>query len=149
MKILLAVDGSENSQFAIEQVIRRPWPSGSVVRLILVCRPFPYSPFVDPGLSEEAVKFDENMRERGSKDADCAARLIRDKAPGLKVEVEVLQGSPEKMIIEEAERWGADLIMVGSHGYSQIHRFLLGSVAQSVVLHAPCSVEVVRKRNGT
>jgi len=149
MKILVAIDGSEHSQAVVEEVIRRPWPTGTVVRLILVCWPFPYSPFVDPGLAEQAAKFDEITRERGSKDADSAARLIREKVPGLKVEVEVLQGSPERMIVEEAERWGADLILVGSHGYSPIHRFLLGSVAQSVVLHAPCSVEVVRKRNSS
>ena len=39
-----------------------------------------------------------------------------------------------------------DLIVVGSHGYSGIKRWLLGSVAQSVVSHAPCSVEVVRHK---
>jgi hypothetical protein len=39
---------------------------------------------------------------------------------------------------------GADLIVVGSHGYRALERFLLGSVSQSVVSHAACSVEVVR-----
>ena len=50
------------------------------------------------------------------------------------------------MIVDEAKDWPADLIVVGSHGYSGVKRWLLGSVAQSVVSHAPCSVEVVRKR---
>jgi nucleotide-binding universal stress UspA family protein len=52
------------------------------------------------------------------------------------------------MILDEAERWGADLIVVGSHGYRAWERFLLGSVSQAVVSHAKCSVEVVRCRPG-
>jgi nucleotide-binding universal stress UspA family protein len=48
------------------------------------------------------------------------------------------------MIIDEAERWGADLILVGSHGNGPGGRFLLGSVAQAVALYAPCSVEIAR-----
>jgi len=47
-------------------------------------------------------------------------------------------------ITEEADRWQADLIVLGSHGYGAWHRFLLGWVSQVVVSHAKCSVEVVR-----
>jgi hypothetical protein len=50
------------------------------------------------------------------------------------------------VILDEAERWGADLIVVGSHGYRAWERFLLGSVSQAVVSHAKCSVAVVRCR---
>ena len=42
--------------------------------------------------------------------------------------------------------WGADLVVLGTHGHGPAGRFLLGSVAHSVALHAPCSVEVVRSR---
>ena len=52
------------------------------------------------------------------------------------------------MIVEEAERWGADLILVGSHGYGSVKRFMLGSVSQAVATHAPCSVEIVRACRG-
>ena len=52
----------------------------------------------------------------------------------------------DSVIVDEAENWKADLIVVGSHGYTGIKKWLLGSVAQSVVSHAPCSVEVVRSR---
>ena len=47
--------------------------------------------------------------------------------------------------VETAEEFGSDLIIVGSHGYSRWERLLLGSVSQSVVHHAPCSVLVVRE----
>ncbi len=46
----------------------------------------------------------------------------------------------------EAKEWDADLIVVGSHGYMSLRRWLLGSVAQAVVAHAPCSVEVGRRK---
>jgi nucleotide-binding universal stress UspA family protein len=50
------------------------------------------------------------------------------------------------VILDEAEKWKADLIVVGSHGYPAWERLLLGSVSQAVVSHAKCSVEVVRVR---
>lgn len=71
------------------------------------------------------------------------AQLTR---PGLTVTSEVLVGSPKQLIVDEAERWQADLVVLGTHGHGAPGRFLLGSVAHSVVLHAPCSVEVVRRR---
>lgn len=101
---------------------------------------------LDPGFVSPAAHFDslQQERERASRDVDKAAKEIGERAPDLQVAAEALEGSPKKMIVEEAERWGADLIIVGSHGYGPVKRFLLGSVAQAVVLHAPCSVEVVR-----
>ena len=50
------------------------------------------------------------------------------------------------LFLNEAEKFDADLIVVGSHGHGGIGRFLLGSVSQSVALHAACSVLIVRKR---
>jgi nucleotide-binding universal stress UspA family protein len=49
------------------------------------------------------------------------------------------------VIVEEAERWGADLIVMGSRGLGAWNRLLLGSVSSAVVHHAKCSVEIVRK----
>jgi nucleotide-binding universal stress UspA family protein len=56
----------------------------------------------------------------------------------------ILPGSPKAVILEEAEAFGADLIVVGSHGHGALERFLLGSVSQAMTLHARCSVEIVR-----
>lgn len=65
----------------------------------------------------------------------------------MKITTKVLSGSPKRVILEEAEAFGADLIVVGSHGYGMFERFLLGSVSQAVALHAKCSVEIVRSSN--
>ena len=74
------------------------------------------------------------------------AELLRTKAPALQVSSDVLPGSPRRLIVEEAETWGADLIVVGSHGYRTWERMLLGSVSQTVAAHAECSVEIIRSK---
>jgi len=56
-----------------------------------------------------------------------------------------IEGTPKSVILEEAEIFGADLIVVGSHGCGVVERFLLGSVSHEVSLHAKCSVLIVRK----
>jgi len=56
--------------------------------------------------------------------------------------VELVQGPPASVITHAAERGGHDLIAIGTHGHRGFRRLLLGSVAESVIRHAPCSVLV-------
>ncbi|MBI4469836.1 MAG: universal stress protein, partial [Acidobacteria bacterium] len=76
---------------------------------------------------------------------ETAAKKLRSR-PGdpLVVETSVLEGHPKHVIAEEAEKWGADLIIMGSHGYRGLKRLWLGSVSHAVAAHAHCSVEIVR-----
>ncbi|MGA7647033.1 MAG: universal stress protein, partial [Terriglobales bacterium] len=55
------------------------------------------------------------------------------------------EGDPRGSILDEAKAWGADLIVLGSHGRHGWDRLLMGSVAESVAMHAHCSVEVIRR----
>lgn len=66
----------------------------------------------------------------------------------LKITSEVIQGHPAQVILDEAENWGADLIVMGSRGLGAWNRLLLGSVSNAVVHHAKCSVEIVRRPEG-
>jgi nucleotide-binding universal stress UspA family protein len=68
------------------------------------------------------------------------------KKTGMRVSEEVTeaQESPVRAILGMADLWGADLIVVGSHGRRGFDRYVMGSVSESVALHAHCSVEVVR-----
>jgi nucleotide-binding universal stress UspA family protein len=77
---------------------------------------------------------------------DAADRLLQNKDAQLVISTEVKTGRPQDVILEWAKQWGADLIIVGSHGYSGWQRFWLGSVSHAVAAHAPCSVEIVRQR---
>jgi nucleotide-binding universal stress UspA family protein len=63
----------------------------------------------------------------------------------LEGEKAVLTGRAKKVIPEQADRRQADLIVLDSDGYCAIDHFLFGWVLQAVVLHALCSVEVVRR----
>jgi nucleotide-binding universal stress UspA family protein len=148
MKILLAVDGSPCSEDAVAEVAHRPWPTGSEVRIITAFEPLmppvPETWMLSPDYFEEIEK---KMREQARTIVEeAAARIRAGEDKSLKVTTEINEGSPERVIIEEAEKWGADLIVVGSHGYRRWERILLGSVSQAVALHAACSVEIVRSR---
>jgi nucleotide-binding universal stress UspA family protein len=149
MKIVLAIDGSTCSDRAVDEVARRPWPADSQVRIISVMElpaPLTSEPWIP---SADYLKEVESVeRAQAEKTlSEAAAKLREGKVSGeLCITTEVLTGSPKRVIVEEAEKWGADLIVVGSHGYRSWERMLLGSVSQAVALHAECSVEIIRKR---
>jgi nucleotide-binding universal stress UspA family protein len=146
MKILLAVDGSPFSAVAAESVSRRPWPTGTMVRVLSAVE------FIVPPASELWYDAGGSLEEANRQITNQAEQLTNKvgemvRASGLMVETAVRRGDPRSVILDEAKEWDADLIVVGSHGYTGIKRLLLGSVAQSVVNHAPCSVEVVRQKS--
>lgn len=149
MRVLLALDGSACSEAAIREVAARAWPAGTEIRVLtafelpLAATPEPWA--LPPDYYE---RLDRAAREQAKAIKEAAmARLIRSCDPSINVTGNILLGSPKAIILEEAERWSADLIVLGSHGYGLWQRFLLGSVSQAVVSHAKCSVEVVRIRD--
>ena len=144
MKILLAVDGSAHSDAAVDEVARRPWPAGSEVRIISVAEAATpvTSPLVITTHHAEALKA---VRRRARDAAGAAAsKLRRNETKGLKVETVTPTGFAKELITEEAARWGADLVVLGSQGCGFWERLLLGSVALAVASRAACSVEIVR-----
>lgn len=145
MKILLAIDGSKPSQDAVETVAERPWPRPTIVRVLSAVRPYipPAAEFV-PGAVTVGEILQEHEQQAAELTSRAAERLAKE---GLTVDTAARQGDPRTVIVEEASEWGADLIILGSHGHTGLKRLLLGSVAQAVVAHAPCSVEVVRRRH--
>jgi nucleotide-binding universal stress UspA family protein len=127
-RVLLATDGSESSAEAARAVAGRPWPEGSEFRVVSVEEPW-------------AIKRSGVRREKDAQEAVSSAEQL--KATGA-----VLSGNAKKIILEEVQKWAADLIVVGSHGRRGFKRFLLGSVSDAVAMNAHCSVVVVRGRKG-
>jgi len=147
MRVLLAIDGSPCSEAAVAEVAARPWPERSQFRIVsafqIPMSPTPEAWAIPPEYYDEMEKA---ARAQAQKAVDLAAAKLKEGlGKSLPVFGEVLAGSPQSVIIEEADRWPADLIVVGSHGYGAWRRLVLGSVSQAVVLHAKCSVEVVRR----
>jgi nucleotide-binding universal stress UspA family protein len=143
MKILLAVDGSAYSAGAVAEVSRRPWPPQSEVRIITVDLPLD-SDLLRGGSPTVFDELAQRQRVEAERHLNAAAATFKQYAPGLRVTPILREGHPKEVILDEAERWGADLIVVGSHGYGAIRRFFLGSVSLAVATNAPCSVEIVR-----
>src|SRR5215207_185275 len=146
MKILLAVDGSPCSDAAVEEVGRRPWPEGSSVRVLSTFElPTPPTPEAWALPINYFNEMDVALRKQAQSIVERALEKLKPNLnKTITIDGQFLPGPPRTEILDEAENWGADLIVVGSHGYGAWHRFLLGSVSQSVVSHAKCSVEVVR-----
>jgi nucleotide-binding universal stress UspA family protein len=149
MKILLAVDGSPCSDKAVEEIARRPWPAQSDIKVLTAIElPIPPNPeawAVPPTYFEE---LDRAASDQARSVVERAVAKLKAMGSEANVKGEAVPGPPRVVILDEAESWGADLIVVGSHGYRAWERFLLGSVSQSIVSHARCSVEVVRCASG-
>jgi nucleotide-binding universal stress UspA family protein len=149
VKILLAIDGSACGQAALDEVVRRPWPAGSELRIVSVVE-FPHlsgsEPWVMPNSYIEQLENAEADRVQALV-SRAVASVRNDGDPALKVTGEVLRiGDPKAVILEDAEQWGADLIVLGSHGRHGWQRYWLGSVSLAVATRAHCSVEIVRSQ---
>jgi nucleotide-binding universal stress UspA family protein len=148
MKVLLAIDGSPHSHAALVEFATRPWPDRTEVQILTVVHSsIPL--FFDPAFVAAAAHMEQTLDRRRDAPAlvEAAADLIRDANPSISVATKIIEGIPEEAIVEEAQSWGADLIVLGSHGYGRVRRVVLGSVAGSVVAQAPCSVQVVRAKH--
>lgn len=145
VRIVIGFDGSPGSLAAIDAVIARNWRKQSEVRLISATNsllPTAIGRFVPPvaNLFEEEKRNERNWVEKLAETV-----LFKLKGANLDAELRVETGNPKQVLIEEAEKWGADCIFVGSHSFgNKLERFLIGSTSAAVAERAHCSVEVVR-----
>ncbi len=145
LKILLATDGSECSKATVRSVAERPWPKGTEFRILSVIEPS--APLLKPPyFSHEKMEELRGKDMQRAQQAVCVAETILSGA-GLESSstIAVPAATPKELILSEAAEWGAELIVVGSHGRRGVSRFLLGSVSEAVALHAQCSVEIIRR----
>jgi nucleotide-binding universal stress UspA family protein len=109
----------------------------------------PYAPTAETWVLPDSYYSELDRVARGEAEAavkDAVKRIESGKASGLEINTRIISGPAGEAILDEAERWGADLIVLGSHGYNGWQRFLLGSVSHAVATHAHCSVEIVRQK---
>lgn len=142
MKILIASDGSKYSQAALDSVCSRTWPMDTEFLVLSVAEPL--LTMLDPMLVPyESAAVEDQKRQLGEV-ADAAAARVKECFSECPVSAEVLEGAAADQIVHKARRWGADFVIVGSHGRRGLEKFLLGSVAEAVVSQASCSVEVIK-----
>ena len=146
-RLVVGLDGSPNSQIALEQVADRYWPEKSEVRVMMIDQP------LEPTLIGEFVPtVRRSLQECNEEENAYSLQVVRKAAAylnkkGLRAEAVVKVGDPKQGLVQYAEEWRADCIFVGATGLTnRFERFLLGSTAAAVAARAHCSVEVVRKR---
>ena len=141
MKILLAIDESKHSEDAVQGLAHFFRPQDTEVRIVQVL-PLPVlsSP---PQMSREYAPELDGLAKDAHALVDKYSRQLR--AVGFRVDCVVERGDICESIIDYASGWHADLIMLGSGGHKGVGRLLFGSVADSVVRQAHCSVLVVRR----
>src|SRR5271169_4907786 len=140
MRILMAIDESKFSGDLLRAMVAQFRPEATEVLVLHVLQPI--SPAAPPQMAEFYAPELEDQKRPAHAMVDRIANELQ--SAGFKVEAAVEVGDIREKIIDAAEQWRADLIVVGSHGQRGIQRFLLGSVAESVARHAKCSVEIVR-----
>ncbi|HYL85971.1 MAG TPA: universal stress protein [Candidatus Angelobacter sp.] len=143
-RILLATDGSEFSAAAAKSIAERPWPKDSDLKIISVPE---FSLWLGEFPSYQLAQVEE-LNESALDAARAAVALAKESLRRadlpVSTHVPVEREAPAKVILEEAEAWGADLIVVGSHGRRGFDRLAMGSISEALAMHARCSVEVVR-----
>ncbi|HEY9868697.1 MAG TPA: universal stress protein [Candidatus Obscuribacterales bacterium] len=144
MRILIAVDDLVFGEALAEFAGRHQWPVDVEFKVLHVVEPVlldhggdvSYAPFLE---STSQYAMQEARRLVGS-----VASKLRSNLRDGRIDQEVLEGHPAEQIIDTANAWGANMILLGSHGRRGMSRFILGSVSTAVLTHAPCSVVILR-----
>lgn len=140
--ILVGVDGSKPSVDACHFAMGLAEQAGAKLTFVFVIETpqvIPVGP-LSGYVTTSAARSDEDVRK-----AEALVEQIAKERPGLSVTTRVELGQPDEVICELAGQLKSDLVVVGARGHSAAQRFLMGSVSDRVVHHAPCPVLVVRK----
>jgi nucleotide-binding universal stress UspA family protein len=144
-RVVIGLNGSVEGEQAVRAVGRRSWPDGTEVRIVAVddgtsttgiARVLPTTAALIGDHNQETALAVRRMTEWAQNELSVI---------GLNVSVIVDKGDPQRVLLEEAQKWNADSIFVGERSFnSAFERLRLGSVATTLVTKAHCSVEVVR-----
>jgi nucleotide-binding universal stress UspA family protein len=148
LRILIPTDGSPLAQRALQLAASAPWLDGSEIKVIS-CPEFPMVggafPYFGATESADLVKISE---EHARQAVEEARKILGSSPVPFTAEVTEPRDTPAHGILAAAEQWPADLIVMGSHGRRGFDRAILGSVSETVAMHAGCSVEVIRGEIG-
>lgn len=143
MRVLLAIDDSESSELAAQMVIDQARPDKTEVLVLTVLRP--------PNLlvAREMVGYDPTLElnwEQQDKAAKALVGTVAEKLrkTGATANSSVEFGEPRTKILEIAEKWHADLIVMGSARRAKLAGYWSAGIPETIARRAHCSVEIVR-----
>jgi nucleotide-binding universal stress UspA family protein len=134
-RILLATDLSTASAGATDQALELTRALHADLLVVSV---------IDSATPMSSGPLPRMDQRRAARELAAQALVVKGRRVGVSVSFLVWEGEPGPAIVEAAEAEGADLIVVGTHGRNRVERFVLGSVSDHVVRHAPCPVLIVR-----
>jgi nucleotide-binding universal stress UspA family protein len=145
-RILCPLDFSRFSHHALEQAVALARETGAEILALRAEAVAPVTSVVSVGspIPIEPARFTAD--ERRSIERELTAFTGDVDAAGLRVATRIVERDPVSAIVDTAETWPADLIVMGTHGRSGFERLLLGSVAERVLRKAPCPVLTVPRK---
>lgn len=152
MKILIAYDGSDCANAALEDLLRAGLPREAEALILSVTDVFlppSWSPASTPSAEVPvAVQRAWTQAAHAVDEAQALAEHARTQLvtafPAWDVRAEACADSPAWAVVKQADTWHSDLIVIGSHGRSAMSRLFLGSVSQKILTEARCSVRIGR-----
>ncbi|HYZ19006.1 MAG TPA: universal stress protein [Gaiellaceae bacterium] len=137
-RILVAVDGSQSAEAALDEAIALARDHGARLTLISVAAP-PRLVLAGPYLAP--VPAESQLRQTAEEIVERAASLVPD---DVAVSTVVRTGPAAQAILERVEAAGHDLVVMGSRGLGGLGMLVLGSVSRDVLARSPVPVHLVR-----
>jgi nucleotide-binding universal stress UspA family protein len=142
-RIVIGIDGSPCANTALKEAASRAWPKGTAFHLITAIDPRVKTSVLLPPSQKWLEGNDSVAHYWVGRLMEAAADKLRSR--GFAVTCLKKEGDPKKILVEEAERWGADVIFIGARGLGGVKHALMGSVSSAVAARAHCVVEIVRE----
>ncbi len=140
-KILVPLDGSPLAEMALKPALTLAKWADSRVYLLRVPA---YQQVIIPDAAGEALLWDESIEKSARDEAQAYLQRMQAIHPEQKICLRLVEGDEAGAIVDVAEEEAIDLIIMSTHGYSGLTRWVLGSVTEKVLRAAPCPVLVVR-----
>ena len=150
-KILVAFDGSEASKHALDHAVNFAELFGAELLILSVVPRVMMPVFPDEGFgaapitaAQDMGEYQDKMKEIYNKSLDEAMKDINDHFPDMKIETKLQEGRPSSTIVNAAEEYEADIIVIGSRGIGGITGWILGSTSRNVVESCTKPILVVK-----
>lgn len=144
MKVIVAIDDSPYSDELMKAVSSRQWGADTEFRILFVLES--HDDLLNY-LGEFGGEYNEKRKKAATKVCKGYKETLEQSVPNSLVYYDIRTGSPKAEIIDAAVEWSADKILIGSHGHRSCPHNLLGSVSRAITMHAPCTVEVIKKKS--
>jgi nucleotide-binding universal stress UspA family protein len=138
-KILVPVDGSENSYRALDAALFLSEKLGSNITVLHVMEQVPITHIESQKVLSELL---ENYKKENQDILSKCSEIAKQK--GITINTILLQGNPASIILDYNKKEKFDLVIMGSRGLGKFKELILGSVSSKIVHHSPCGILLIR-----